>query len=493
MKETSIIVQMQKEPTMMSVSQISEVLEHILEVEARQLAKEAGFIQRERAFTGADFAQMMIFGFLAEPHLSLCGLSQVAQRREVSISAPGLSQRFTQQAALFLQQVLQRLTAVRLQKEALDLPLLSRFAAVIVEDSTTIRLPQALHAIWPDGATEQAALKLFVQLDLCSGALIGPVLTQGKHADACSPCDLDTLPDGALYLADLGFFSVKRLLELSDHRRGKKHFFVTRWKKGTRLWTRSGHQLVLEGLLPQQVGPIRELGVLVGHRRRRALRLIMQRVPPDVAQQRREKLRADARDHGRQVGEDTLALADWSIVLTNVPRARLKQQEVLVLLAARWQIERLFWLWKQEAGIDQWNSHQPWRILCECYAKLAGVLIQQWLLQAGCWHEPERSLVKAAQVVRRECGRLMVALWEGQVETTLRSILRCMSSKGCRLEKRRRFPSTAHCLQSGRLPTQRRIGPAKSRFRKLRSWPRGKGWGCSGRPSRRKMPAVLLT
>jgi hypothetical protein len=54
-------------------------------------------------------------------------------------------------------------------------------------------------------------------------------------------------------------------------------------------------------------------------------------------------------------------------------------------------------------------------------------------------------MIKAAQVVRRECNRLMVALWEGHVEAVLCSIVRCLGN-GCRVEKRRRFPSFAQRL-----------------------------------------------
>ena len=49
---------------MTSVPQQTKVLQQILEEEAVRLAKETGFIQRERAFTGADFAQALILGWL---------------------------------------------------------------------------------------------------------------------------------------------------------------------------------------------------------------------------------------------------------------------------------------------------------------------------------------------------------------------------------------------------------------------------------------------
>jgi hypothetical protein len=144
---------------------------------------------------------------------------------------------------------------------------------------------------------------------------------------------------------------------------------------------------------------------------------------------------------GRTPDEEVLFLADWTIVLTNVPRRRLTTEQVLVILRLRWQIERLFRLWKEHGYIDQWRSKKLWRILCEVYAKLAAMVLQNWLIQLGCWQDPHRSLFKAAQVVRREANRLMVALYKGGLEEEVRDILRCMRS-GCRLNTRKQAPNT---------------------------------------------------
>src|SRR5947199_9025073 len=88
---------------------------------------------------------------------------------------------------------------------------------------------------------------------------------------------------------------------------------------GTGLYTRKGHRLLLAGILPQQEGATVELGVLVGQKARVPTRLILQRVPEEVAEQRRQRLCAEAQDHGREPSEEILYLAGWIIVGTNVP------------------------------------------------------------------------------------------------------------------------------------------------------------------------------
>jgi hypothetical protein len=114
----------------------------------------------------------------------------------------------------------------------------------------------------------------------------------------------------------------------------------------------------------------------------------------------------------------------------------------------RWQIERLFRLWKEDGKIDEWRTKKPYRVLCEFYAKLSAMVIQQSFIQQGCWLDPLRSLVKAAAVLRRECNRVMMAFYERNLERTLQSILSSLRS-GCRIERRVVFPSTAQLLLDG--------------------------------------------
>src|SRR6266853_1960702 len=105
---------------MNSVTHFAEIVQRILEEEAEQLAREVGFIQREREISGADFVQTLILGWLQEPEITLDGQTQVLERREVSISASGLSQRFTPEAAALFE----RLSAEQMQVEPVDIALL---------------------------------------------------------------------------------------------------------------------------------------------------------------------------------------------------------------------------------------------------------------------------------------------------------------------------------------------------------------------------------
>ena len=173
----------------------------------------------------------------------------------------------------------------------------------------------------------------------------------------------------------------------------------------------------------------------------------MLRVPKEVGDQRREDLLRDAQRRQQSISEQTLRLADWTILITDVPAKHLHFEEALVLLRERWQMELLYKLWKQSGQIDEWRTANPWRVLCELYAKLIAALLQHWLIVLFAWQDPQRSLVKLAQVVRDTSWTLMDALaHRRRLSATLRLIGRRMRS-GCHMNKRKKHPNSAQLLE----------------------------------------------
>ena len=91
-----------------TILQLSEMLQHLLMNDAQRIGRESGFIQRERKFSGASFAQTVVFGWQANPQASLEELCQSACASGVQISPQGLQERLnTPQAATFMQRLLE--------------------------------------------------------------------------------------------------------------------------------------------------------------------------------------------------------------------------------------------------------------------------------------------------------------------------------------------------------------------------------------------------
>src|SRR5581483_1475294 len=141
-------------------------------------------------------------------------------------------------------------------------------------------------------------------------------------------------------------------------------------------------------------------------------------------------------------------LAQWTILVTNVPGDRLTCQQALALMRARWQIELLFKLWKQDGCLDAWNGSKPWRVLCEVYAKLLAMVVQHWVVLLSCWDDPHRSLTTVAEGLREQVPVLVHGLMK---RIPLQQALRLMVERvqsNCSIPERTTRLSTSRRLQT---------------------------------------------
>lgn len=424
-----------------TVAHIAERMQTALCPVADRIAIEQGFVKRCRKITGSKFAQTMVIAALGSPETTYTDLVQSAAVVQLTISAQGLEQRFTEEGARFMQHLLVEMVEQVIASRPAAVPILQRFQGVYLRDSTVISLPVALAETWPgvggsNGAT--AALKLQVELDFSSGQLHGPVLQSGRTQDQRSPYQQEELPVGALHLADLGYFNLRRLAQ--DHRCGV--LWMTRLKVGTVLYTPEGARIDLLAWLKAHREVEIDQRVLVGAKERIPARLLARRVPQEVAEQRRRRLREYARKKGVTPKAETLALAAWTLVITNVPEELLSPSEALVLCGVRWQIELLFKLSKSYLRVDECRSQNPWRILCELYAKLIGAIMVHWLSLISIWERADRSLPKAAQAVARFAVALALALPnQAELITTLQRLQDCLRAT-CKMNHRKKHPNT---------------------------------------------------
>jgi hypothetical protein len=418
-------------------------LRTVLTTLADDAAQTSGFVQRQSKVTGALLVQTLVFGWLANAQATLEELAQTAAARGLTITPPGLDQRFTARAATCLQQVLQAAMLQLIGTTPVAIPLLQRFAGVYVLDSSTIRLPNVLSSVWPGcggstSATAQAALNVQVRWNLSTGTLDGLELQAGRAHDSTTGLQPAPLPPGALRLADVGYFDLDVFATLSTN----GACWLSRLHNHTAVYTDSGAPLDVLALLQSVDLVTFDIPIFVGASHRLPARLLVARVPQNVADQRRRRLRREARDKGQTVTQRTLALAAWTRILTNVPAAMLTVAEALALVGVRWQIELLFKLWKSQGRIDESRSAKPWRVVCEVYAKLLAMVVQHWVLLTSCWQYPDRSLHNAAQTVRKHALHLASTFDDTtMLHQALAVIQRCLAS-GCRINKRKQIPHT---------------------------------------------------
>ena len=429
---------------MTTLAQVADSIQSTLGPTAERSARETGFVQRQSKLSGAQWVQTLVFGWQANPDASLGQLIQTAATLGVGITEQGLDARFTPAGARCLEQVLQAALTHVIAADPVSLPLLQRFTAVYLLDSTQVQLPGALAARWPGNgayrvpAERSAALKVQVGLEFRTGQLQGPFLQPGRAGDRSSPTQRTPVVAGALRIADLGYFDLDTLQAWS----AGQGFWLTRRMAGTGLSAAHGNPLNLKRFLRQQKGSLVECPVQLGQTHRLAARLCAVRVTSEEVARRRRQLKEAARVRQQAISPERWALAGWTIYVTNVPPALLSLCEAWVLMRLRWQMELLYKLWKQHGRLDRSRSHKPWRILCEVYAKLLALLIQHWLLLLGAWNHPDRSWVKAAQTIRQHAWHLAARFPQGPaaLAEALAVLQRCLAM-GCRVNTRRKHPS----------------------------------------------------
>ena len=452
---------------MASIAHVDAIIDTLLAEHGDKRARQTHFVQRQSPITGSVFAQTLIYGFLALPDASYSHLQIVAASRGVSVSSSAWEQRMNQQAVDFLWHLLMDFLRTIITHEPVALDLFTRFHGVYLQDGTTISLPATLREDWVGcgGRTQESgasSLKLQVRLNLASGGIEGGWLSDGRAHELsglASPVQTP-LPTNSVWVVDLGYFTQPLMRHLSE----RQVWWLSPAKAKSQVQEEHGQWWDLPSLLTARSQAGVDEWVTVGKRERLKARLIAVRVSPQEAAKRHKRAGTSSKTRrtrcckpkrGRRTGKIAfsrrkhhrpskarLRLADWSIVLTNLPQERLSAVEALVLLRSRWQIELLWRLWKEEGLLDTWRSEKRERILCEIYAKLIGLMIQQWQMMLPCWQAPNRSAVKAAAAMR-----WMAPCWvqahAGRMsrEQVSQSTHEAMG-KGCQLNRRRKKPNT---------------------------------------------------
>lgn len=392
---------------MASIANVIEALQNVFGTQADKLGRSSGFIKRQRNLRGSAFVQGLVFGWLGNENASLNELRQAFGQVGVETSRQNIAQRFTQSASEFMKQMVELTLQTVITGQTQSVAALQRFGKVYVMDSTVIKLPDELVQLW--AGIQGSALKLSVCWDLQYGHL--PVLHThaAREHDRKAPLAWQDLAAGDLWLADLGYFKLDDFQAMAE----RGIYWVSRYKTRTDLYHLDGTPFDLKAYVAEL--PDDEphtIEVLMGQTHQLPVRLVVQKVTDEKRLKRRaKKLNAYERKKQTQASSLRHFLNDYDIFITNIPNQVASAALILELGRLRWQIELLFKLFKNELKVDEWRTANPWRILCELYAKLMAILIQHWLFMLGDVHHLQQSLTLARQVVRHYSWELARHLW----------------------------------------------------------------------------------
>src|SRR5436853_5118090 len=123
-------------------------LQAFLNDHAERAAWESGACRRTSPLAGAALIQTLVLGWLDNPDAALEDLAQTGALLGHPVTPQALDQRFTPELARCLESLLGQATRHLAAAGPAAAAVLRKFTAVLVQDSTTVALPDALAGYW---------------------------------------------------------------------------------------------------------------------------------------------------------------------------------------------------------------------------------------------------------------------------------------------------------------------------------------------------------
>jgi len=435
------------------IGELAWTLQSALGSALEEIGRRSRAIRRRRKFTGPTLLRTIVLTAWKSPGATTDDFVATAARLGVTVSPQAIEKRFTEPLIAFLRMALEHVLGHALAAPPAAIPLLRRFTAVELADSSTVTVPERYAEEFPGcGGTSdggKAAVKIQLRWDLLGGRLKRLVVEPGRRGDGRNEEAEAPVTRGALYLRDLGYFGLAWFRELA----AAGAYWISRLQQRTVVLDRDGEPLeLLRTLRGHEGGGPVDMPILLGKAERLACRLIALRVPQEMAARRRQKAYEKAEKQGRMPSRDHLAWCEWTILVTNCPGGLLTWKEAVVLYRSRWQVELMFKLWKSHNRLAAYRA--TWTAterMAMFWAKLIAVVLQHWILLASVWTDPRRSLWKAARVIGDWVLTLTGAL--GDLDQLVRTLERLVATLAAaarqKLQKKR--PSSFQLLLNPKL------------------------------------------
>ena len=316
-------------------------------------ARKSGFIQRvSRKFSAAGY----LFSLIQATLNGKASFNQLAMNLKISeskaLSKQAVWKRTNRQAVAFMLEALSLSLQEKWRRSLSKIPpLKTRFARVLVQDSTQQKLPKENHDLFPahgNGKSHTAGIKVDLAIDLLHGRTIFAHLQGATEQDRDLGKNLvDQVRREDLVLRDRGYFSLAefRMIE------GKNAYWLSRVPSNL-IIKMAGEDLDLEKILGSRKSNLLDLKVTLGEERHPA-RLVAIRCHPEVTRQALLEATQRAQSRGRTLSKAQRLRCGWHLVVTNVGADLMAAPDVSELYRCRWNIEIIFRAWKQSANLGK--------------------------------------------------------------------------------------------------------------------------------------------
>lgn len=348
-----------------------------------QLARKVGFIQRSTSqLQGYEFAQAMMIpnAFLEAETLNSLAVRMRKINSSCNLSAPALAQRInTQSAQAFMKASFGKVLQEIMKKEFVDLgdlPNLSVFNRVLIEDSTKAELHEKLsqHFAGSGGAASRSSVKIDFIFNYLSEEVVDIAFFSGNTADQSLANRLTPLLEkNDLVLRDLGYYALERIKEIEQ----KGAYYISRFKTDTFVYEskEAKEPLDLAKFINRKLcRGLLDIEVFLG-KEKHVVRLVACAISENAVNKRLRDAQRSAQRHRIQLSKKKSNLLRYSIFITNVADTILSSEAVMAVYRARWRVEIIFKQWKSCLKLHLFKGYNKERFYCFLYGRLIMVLL----------------------------------------------------------------------------------------------------------------------
>lgn len=355
------------------------------EKEINRIARKTGFVKIDGSpIDGCVFLKLLLQNSEQDTDLSLNQMGiEVKNKNGESLSKQAIDARFSEKSVLFIQTIfenyLQKINQTTLSET--DLGWMNLFNRVLVKDGTRFDLPEAFARYFKGfggKCASDAGMCIQFEFDLKTGKIVDLNLTAANIPDSKdAQLTKDSIQNGDLILRDLGYFGLNIFEEVVE----KQAYFISKLNTQTLVYEHINDiDKVLDlkkikTTMESMNQEITQLDVLVGKETKIALRLVVEKVPQHVYEQRIREKTAAFKKQGYQMSDGYATRQHFNLYITNIDKEKLPAQAIRNIYRLRWQVELIFKQWKSTYKIDKTHAMKYHRWMSLFYARMLLMLI----------------------------------------------------------------------------------------------------------------------
>lgn len=418
-------------------------------------SKSSGFIKRNRKISGSDFLKTICFSNISNSYCSLENMCQLLAEDSIELSKQGLDKKFCKNSVKFMNSMFNHSINLFQNSLPIDVKLLQEFNSIKLLDSSHIKLPNFMKDIYKgygsgfkDYKKNDSSIKLQLSFDYLNSSLTQLDIKEGVRSDQGYKDYLDNIKVGDLSITDLGYFVPKSFKKISD----LGAYFISRYKADTNLCSSKDFNSTIDlAKCLSNNDKILRNTLYLGSKTRLPIRIIYQKIPQNIYDQRLRKANKAAKSQGHKVSDNKKKLMQYNIFITNINKDKLSDEQIILLYKSRWQIELLFKLYKSQIVITYLKGKtKTYRILCELYAKLTIIAIFHGLVNCiKLKQNTEISFTKAVQELKRRSRELaiVISLKITKIKVTISKLLKAWSLYAIKDKHRKKRLSNLNILK----------------------------------------------